>query len=104
MSPGSGVRANPSATIVRYEPDEVEVNAVSPAPALLVLFDSYYPGWKATVNAAPAPILRADYNFRAVPVPAGTSRVLFEFKPWSFRLGLMLAAAALAVLAAAVLV
>ena len=100
----AGVRANPSATIVRYEPDEVEVSAVSPAPALLVLFDSYYPGWKATVNGAPAPLLRADYDFRAVPVPAGTSRVLFEFKPWSFRLGLMLAAGALAVLAAAVLV
>jgi uncharacterized membrane protein YfhO len=33
------------------------------------------------------PILRADYNFRAVPLAAGSHRVVFEYRSGSIRLG-----------------
>jgi uncharacterized membrane protein YfhO len=46
-----------------------------------------YPGWTARVNGSPAPLLRADYLFRAVAFPAGMSRVEFRYEPRSFRLG-----------------
>ncbi|MCC6892885.1 MAG: YfhO family protein [Anaerolineae bacterium] len=71
-----------SATIVSYTPERVEVQVTSSAPAYLVLTDAYYPGWVATVNGETAPILRADLMFRAVAVEAGSSTVVFEYRPW----------------------
>jgi len=54
---------------------------------LLVLSDTFYPGWKAFVDGKEEKILRANYNFRAVPLSAGTHQVAFVYAPVSFRLG-----------------
>ena len=53
----------------------------TPAPALLVLLDSYSPGWRATVDDQPAPIYPANHAFRAVIVPAGQHSVTFTYAP-----------------------
>lgn len=71
-----------TARITSYTPERVEVEVTSDDAAYLVLADAYYPGWVATVNGSPAPILRADLMFRAVEVTAGTSTVVFEYCPW----------------------
>jgi uncharacterized membrane protein YfhO len=55
--------------------------------SLLVLSDTYYPGWKAFVDGKGTNIYRADYTFRAVPLNAGTHRVRFVYDPMSFKLG-----------------
>jgi hypothetical protein len=68
--------------------------------ALLVVNDSWYPGWRATVNGRDAPIARVNYAFRGVRVPAGKSVVEMQFKPWTVRAGILVS---LATLAAAVL-
>ncbi len=39
------------------------------------------------VNGAVVPIERADYLIRAVPVPAGTARVVFRYVNWPLRIG-----------------
>jgi hypothetical protein len=57
---------------------------------LLLLADTWYPGWKATVNGRSSQILRADYILRAVAVPAGESEVEFSFAPQTFRVGAVL--------------
>ncbi|HXV99015.1 MAG TPA: YfhO family protein, partial [Anaerolineae bacterium] len=44
----------------------------------------------ATVDGQPAPILRADYIFRAVPVPAGEHAVELIFQPFSFTVGALI--------------
>ena len=75
------------ATIVRYEPERVEIATDAPAEGLLVLSDTHYPGWQATVDGKPVPILRANGLFRAVVVPGGDHRVVFEFAPSSVRTG-----------------
>jgi hypothetical protein len=54
---------------------------------LLVLSDTFYPGWKAFVDGKEEKILRANYNFRTVPLTAGTHRVEFVYDPLSFKLG-----------------
>jgi hypothetical protein len=54
---------------------------------LLVLSDTYYPGWKAFVNGKETKIYRADYTFRAIPLNAGVHRVEFVYDPISFKLG-----------------
>jgi hypothetical protein len=90
------------ARIVRYEPARVEIETDAPAAGWLVLTDTHYPGWEATVDGAYAPIARANYLFRAVWVEAGAHRVEFDYRPKSFRLGAAAAAAGLAAAACAV--
>jgi uncharacterized membrane protein YfhO len=77
----------PHVTIESYAPDRVEVSARFAANGWLVLADPWYPGWIARVDDREQPILRADYNFRAVPLAAGSHRVVFEYRSGSIRLG-----------------
>jgi hypothetical protein len=84
--------ANATVRFVSDQADTVTVEATLPKPGFLLLLDTYFAGWTATVNGQPARIYRADYNFRAVQLPAGPSTVCFAYRPTSFRVGLMLAA------------
>jgi uncharacterized membrane protein YfhO len=70
-------------TITRYQSESATVNVKTDAPGYLVLADSWYPGWVASVDGRPAPILRADYIFRAVRLTPGEHTVSFEFHPLS---------------------
>ncbi len=74
--------------VVSYDSSRVALQVSSPAPAYLVLKEAFYPGWEATVNDAPTPIFRANLLFRAVPVPAGESAVVFRFDPPLWRAAL----------------
>ncbi len=74
--------------ISTYDETVVTLQVDSPTPAYLVLKDAFYPGWKATVNDAPTPIYRANLLFRAVPLPAGESRVVLRFEPSLWRAAL----------------
>ena len=91
--PGQGM-----ATIRTDRSEELEIDLVADAPGFLFLSDQDFPGWEATVNDVPAPILRANYAFRLVRVPAGASRVVFRYRPRSVRVGALLSAATLLVL------
>ncbi len=55
--------------------------------SLLVLSDTYFPGWKACLDGNPVKIFRANYNFRAVSVPPGKHEVEFVYHPMSVKLG-----------------
>lgn len=69
--------------IVSRRPNDLTVDVGDlPGPRVLTFLDAAYPGWKATVDGKPAPILLADDVFKAVVVPAGTHRVEFHFRPW----------------------
>jgi len=57
-------------------------------PAILVLSDTYYPGWRVYVDGRRQPLFRANHAFRAVFLPAGAKRVAFVYEPGSVRLGL----------------
>ncbi len=53
-------------------------------PALFYLSDTIFPGWRAMVNGRKTKIYEANYNFRAVFVPAGESDLVFDYLPASF--------------------
>jgi hypothetical protein len=80
-------RADSSATIVARQPDRLVVDVDAAADGLLVLSEVDYPGWRASVDGRAAPVLRAQFALRAVPVPAGRHRVEMVFDPWTFKVG-----------------
>jgi hypothetical protein len=93
--------------IISYRPDEIRVRVSSPSPAYLFLSEVYYPGWKGFVDEQPVPILRGNYLFRVIRIPAGNHVVRVVFEPLSIRIGItitLLSVFGLTVLAVACLV
>jgi uncharacterized membrane protein YfhO len=76
---------------------EMDVNPV--VPSILVVSQTYYPGWKAYVDGASVPITLADYAFPSIFVEPGLHLVRFSFEPWTFKLGLTLTILAVVVIA-----
>lgn len=85
--------------LVAYADHEVTVRASG--PGTLVLADTWYPRWGATVDGVATDILRADVNVRAVPLPAGEHMVVFRFDPGPAGVALWIAAGALALVVGA---
>jgi len=54
---------------------------------LVVLGDTYSPGWVASVDGRTTPVYEAYGVVRAVQVPAGRHRIVFEYRPRSVLLG-----------------
>jgi hypothetical protein len=79
--------------------DRVRVEAEAAGPALLVVSDSWWPGWTATVDGAPVPVLRADVLVRAVPFPPGRHVLEMRYDPPEARLGAWTSALAIALAA-----
>jgi uncharacterized membrane protein YfhO len=89
---------NATAEIVQYAPEEIVVDATTDAPGYLLLTDTFYPGWRASVDGVPAEIVRADVAFRALRLEPGAHRVEFRYQPTSVRWGAWISAGALLLL------
>ena len=50
-------------------PDRVVLEVTTEAPGLLVVADTWMPGWTAIVDGRPAPILRGNHAQRVIPLP-----------------------------------
>ncbi len=67
---------------------EIEVRAEQ--ASLLVVSDFFHPGWTAEITNLEsgqrrvAPILRTNRIMRGVALPAGRSRIVMHYRPWSF--------------------
>jgi hypothetical protein len=93
VSEGEIEAARPDQTgIVSYTPEEVILDVTTDAGGYLLLTDTFYPGWHATVDGKPVQILRSDVLFRAVRLEPGTHRVEFSYRPASLRWGAWISA------------
>jgi hypothetical protein len=91
----AALKAAPSRTgstvqITHYGSHRVELEAEMAAPGLLILGDTYYPGWEVTVDDAPASLLQVNYALRGVYLPSGAHHIVFRFVPKVFYIGLIL--------------
>jgi hypothetical protein len=92
-------QAHDTVTLTHYAAETVEIATRSPAAGVLVLADQAFPGWAATVDGAPTPLVTTDHALRGVYVPAGSHTVRFSYEPLSFRLGAGISGIALVILA-----
>ncbi|MCP4644701.1 MAG: YfhO family protein [bacterium] len=82
---GPAVAANVAFT--RWEASEVTMDVDASDDCVLVLADTYYPGWKAWIDDEPATVFPVYHAFRGVCVPKGSHAVRFAYDPLSFRIG-----------------
>jgi len=76
-----------SVRIIHAGENELLLESHTASKALLVLTDSYYPGWKCSVNGQRRRIYRANGFMRAVVVDSGRSSIVFRFEPAVFTAG-----------------
>lgn len=74
-----------TAKIIKYDLNEVVIEAASDRNSTLVLTDTYYPGWQAAIDGRAAAIFPAYYMMRGISVPPGKHTVVFEYLPANFR-------------------
>jgi hypothetical protein len=84
------VERSSTATVSSYAPDEVRVD-VEGDGGLLVLTDTWAPGWQATVDGRDVPIHRVDTALRGVVVEPGSHEVVFRYIPVFTYAGFLLA-------------
>ncbi len=65
----------------------VDVVVEAQAPSLVVVAQTYYHNWRAEVDGAPTPLLRANVAFQAVQIPAGKHTVHLFYRDRAFEIG-----------------
>lgn len=86
MPPATPPRGHP-AKIEHEDATRIEIFADLASEGLVVLSDSYYPGWQVHVDGEPREILATNHLFRGVRVAAGPHRIVFSYQPWWLTLG-----------------
>jgi len=71
------------------DPALLVIRTANAAPGLLVIADTWMPGWTARVDGRPAPILLGNHAQRVIPLPdPGRHEIVLEYRPPGFALGL----------------
>jgi hypothetical protein len=83
-------------------PEEVRIAVDAAAPSIVVVRTTFDPGWTATVDGRPAPVIATDHLVQGVPVPAGRHEVRLTYTDADLDRGLIASAVAWLVLAAGI--
>jgi hypothetical protein len=84
--------------------DRLELAVTTAAPGLLVIADTWMPGWTAVVDGRPAPILRGNHAQRVIALPTpGSHEVVLRYDAPGLSQGVTITGLALVAVAAALL-
>jgi len=84
---GAGIPQSSSATVEASSTGYWRIATSSNEPAMLILGESDFSGWQATVDGEPAPSQKAFTTIRTVCVPAGDHVVEWHYRPDAFLVG-----------------
>jgi hypothetical protein len=94
LMPGEGM-----VLITAFANERVVIRTQASAPAVLVLAETWYPGWEVNIDGEPARAFPVNGWMRGVVVPAGSAEVVWRYRQRWFWPGCALAGVALAGLA-----
>lgn len=83
QDPGIEMVAGGEAGIASYrevEPEDVRIVLDAAAPSIVVIRNSFDPGWSATVDGVDSPVLATDYLIQGVAVPAGHHQIRLVYR------------------------
>jgi uncharacterized membrane protein YfhO len=92
------VHEKPSANIVQESPGKLTIETTSDIPQILIVSESNYPGWEATVDGQTVPIYTADYLLMGIKMPPGKHRVEMHYAAPAAKLGGIISMLAIAVI------
>lgn len=90
LTPDSG-----TAAIVEFSPNRVETQFRTDTPTSLILNQNYFPGWRVKGNVRGK--ARSYNGLISAEVPPGEGKVVFQFLPTSFLIGLCVSLLALGI-------
>ena len=76
--------------LVEFRNAHIVAECSTSAANLAVFVEQFDPGWSATVDGKPAPVLTANLVMRAVPIPAGAHRIELAYHTPGLRLAVWL--------------
>ena len=85
--------------VAAWEPGRIRIGIEGrdQRPLYLVLGENWYKDWRATIDGADAPVLRAQHTLLSVVVPPGAREVAFEFSSPEFARGKLISLVAILV-------
>lgn len=81
------------ARVVKQTANTVMIDARAACRGMLILADTYYPGWTARVDGSATAIYEVDGALRGIVLEPGAHRIVFRYLPFSAILGGILSVA-----------
>ncbi|HEY0071915.1 MAG TPA: hypothetical protein VGE04_18290 [Chloroflexia bacterium] len=78
-----------SVAVSQYTSGHIRLEVNAARPSLLVVAESWYPGWEARLDGEGTALFRANYLSQGVIVPGGTHTVELDYHPASFVYGVI---------------
>jgi hypothetical protein len=92
-----------AAEYVEVGPDRLVITVGTEAPGLLVVADTWMPGWSAALNGRRTRVFRGDHAFRVVALPGpGMHRVVMSYRAPGLAAGVLISVGSALVLIVAV--
>ncbi len=77
----------PQVQTTRLSNNALRITAQTAAPAILLIGEWRYPGWRARLNGQPVDLFPVNGAFWGARLPAGAHELLLQFRPWDVPLG-----------------
>ena len=86
---GERPRASETVKVTYPDPQRAVLEVDLESPGLVILADVFYPGWELLIDGKLAPVYRVNGLMRGAAVTKGPHRLVYTYKPRSFRMGLL---------------
>ena len=97
---GATASQNAMVELKKYNLTEIILRVKMASPGFLVISDTYYPGWKVSIDGSEGSVYRANICQRAIYLSSGDHHVRFYFAPSSLRVGMIVSGLSLLLLIA----